>query len=475
MKSQILFTILFVQISLVTAQVDHREHFINFFTFDLELSQILDGNVKGYQYAIGDESGVVYRNFSGVAKEAVDNNGVVSDWNHNSQMYVASVAKMVCTVAIMKMLENSNVPGAPTLGNKLNLFLEDYLPIRWRALIDGTEDDIRLKHLMRHHSGLAGVSSNAKTAIAGTVNVPIPDAFDYENANFELAGFMTVYMANAATMGALEAFHLNSTNAVYDAAFINTIQSLYHNFVQTNILGPAGISADCALYAGNTNSTDVYRYGGPVDNNGSVFGNGSSCMYVGWILSATDMINFMQQWSNPGSPGNILSQASVDFINDFPDNASTTPLGWIFDRDGYNGNIEGYSHNGIWWTCGANTTNCEVYTSGVMLLEDNMYLSINVNSNASGGNRVNRTRDLLTAYDAAVCSPLILLSNANKKIYHSAETTILTLAAGLHVEPNETVVLKAGTTSILGPGFHAKPGSKFRAYIADCSTLPKFN
>ena len=464
----ILVAILMVSLGMTlsgSAQVTEREHYVHFATFDNTLDGLLNNNVMGYQYALGDEQGILFGDFGGLTRTGMDHPNGPQNWDNGSQMMSASIAKMITTVAILDMLENTSIAGALTMQDKLNLLLKDYLPVRWRNLIDGTEGQIRLIDLLRHQSGYPVASSiDPVSALNTTVNVAIPDAYEYANINFNLAGFMAIYMAFPIEMQNWENALVASGDELYNASFTAIIRNLHYQYIQDFILLPSGIIAECGAYVSDPSLTEVLRYGVPPDSVGTDFGTIQTCMSNGWILSAYDMIRFMQNWANPDEPGNILTFESVSLINDFPNNATTTPLGWIWDRD--TDLSEGYGHNGI-LNSGANDT----YTSGIVLTQDNFYMAVNVNSRATGGNITARGADLVTAYNAAVCAEDITLTGSFAKKFNSASDQLTTFG-NVEVELGKRMVFKAGNKITMLPGFHAKVGSQFRAYLDVCSNPP---
>lgn len=447
--------------SIAISQVANREHFIHESTFRSALSSNLDGLVKGYQYTVGDESGVLFSDVFGDRRSANDNAGTAASWTINNKMMGASVAKMVGTVAIMNILESTNIPGAPALNDKLEILLQDYIPLRWRTLINGNESQIQLKHLLNHQSGIPQGNADPQVALSGTMNASLPAGYTYANPNLDLACFMITYLANPTVMANLELLLAGEPNAVYDAAFKGNIRSLYQSYVQSEIFAPAGISVECGSNISDPATVEVYGYSSPGAEIGSDIGNISTCMSNGWIWSTEDMTKFVQKWTNPSLPGNILTAASVALINDFPNGATTSPLGWNRDRDTNIG--EGYAHGGLWLPSN------DTYRSRMILTQDNVIMNIHVNSDAPA----NLGGYMSTAYNAAVCAPDILIFNSFMKKYNSAENTIVTSEILEPIIDNgETVVFKAGDRVTLTPGFRAEPGSVFRAYIDTCNNLP---
>jgi len=449
-----------------TSLTAQRAHYIDEFTFKTFIKNRLDPLVAGYQYSVGDETGALFSDYGGNRSQEF---GFEVPWHSGVRMMTASISKMVCTVAIMHMLENNYVFGADSIQDKLDLKLKDYIPLRWRSLIDGTEGDITLKMLLRHHSGFAGygLESNPKTVLMNTMNTTLPDAFEYQNINFNMAGFMAIYMAYKDEMAANESNFSLFSDQLYDASMIALIRTKYREYVQQHIFDRLGISPDCAATL-DADDTEVYRYESKNDLFGVDMGNVKTCMSNGWILSAKNMVSFMQKWANPQLVGNILSYESVELINDYCANARTSPLGWASNRDAYDGKICGFGHNGVW------DYNGHSYTSAIVMLNDHTYMAINVNSNATDENRWWRGRDLIDAYNASYCVNDLTLDESNMKEFNSASKFIhsngLTIA-----NAGEVNVFKAGNQIILKPGFSAETGSSFRAYLKACDSFPELD
>jgi len=466
MKLKIFFIIsILLSTIIVFSQVQNREHYIHFSTFQSNLSSNLDPLIKGYQYTIGDETGSLYTNVYGDRRSENDNGGTAASWFSNSEMMGASVAKMVGTVACMMVLEDATIPGATTMNDKLQILLQDYIPSRWVSLIDGNEGLITLRHLLNHRSGFPQANPpDPQVTLSGTMNANFPIGYTYANPNMDLACFMAMYLANPITMAALESSLINSTDAVYDATMKSTIRNLYRGYILGQIFTPAGINVTCGADMANPSTVDVYAYSSPNAQLGSDIGNIITCMSNGLIWSTDDMTNFVQSWTNPQLPGNLLTAESVALINDFAaGNATTTPLGW--NRNADNNVGEAYAHGGLW------TPSNDTYRSRMILTQDNTIICMNANSDPSNGLDVGTF--ITNAYNAAVCAPNIGMSEFTMKKYNSAQSTIVTdILSPLTIDTGDINVFKAGDSVTLRPGFTAEAGSVFRAYIDSCGNLP---
>lgn len=437
-----------------------RQHYIHQPTFEAKISSLLDNKLKGYQYSIGDQSGVLFNGAFGRAKTIEDGDVL---WNNNLKMMSASIAKMVATVAISHMLDNTTVAGAPTFEDKLNLKLKDYIPIRWRSLINGNEGSVTLRHLLNHQSGFpSNTNINPKIALNGTMNSVLPSSFEYSNANFNMASFMAIYLSQPTAMSNLESALSGTTDAVYDSGFNAAIRTAYRDYAQDFVFAAIGITPECAATL-NSDETDVYRYDSVTDVFGDDLGTVLTCMSNGWMLSAEDMVKFMQKWANPTFGGNILSTTAVNKINEFGSVATNSPLGWVFNiTTKYN--VLGFTHNGIW------TSSNHLYTSEIVLTADDVYMAINVNSFATP-RQTRRGLDLIDAHNDALCAVSYSTNESLMEKYNSAQEYIVTSGTTIS-NINETNVLKAGDYIELKPGFRAQAGCSFRAYLDDCSSAP---
>jgi CubicO group peptidase (beta-lactamase class C family) len=112
-----------------------------------ELHQRLDCRVVGYSFFIGrsDRFGQF-----GKARTAAD--GPARDFTSSTKMPVASVSKLVTTLAALRVLQKNNVP--------LNSAIDRFLPSDWKA--DSTVKNITFEQLLSHTSGVMDYGNNAQ-------------------------------------------------------------------------------------------------------------------------------------------------------------------------------------------------------------------------------------------------------------------------------------------------------------------------
>lgn len=454
-----------------------RQHYIDESVFDDEIAAGIAGSVRGMSYAVGDENGVVFSNGFGLAKTFTD--GWPVFFSPKTPVMAASLSKMICTVTTMHILENTYLGGV-SMDDKLDLLFKDYSPSSWDSQFTGDQNDLTLRHLMTHLSGLDYESSPSPETeypsdyqtrlnpyyVLKIDMISVPGTnFKYSNVNFEAVMYMVMYMKYPGFLNSFQPAQYASFED-YLFALDHAVRALYYNYVQTNIFAPLGIVATCMSEYTDEDDYACWRYKEANDSTGVGIGFYNVCASNGWVLSSEGFIKFLQGWNNPANSSNLLSLESFSKINNFTA-GRLEALGWTSNRNPDNG-VKGLGHNGDWSADGKGGHKIK---TGMMVTGDNTYMIILTNSHLTG--LQSREKYMLEAYDKAICAPDIVLTGGNVRNLNSASLSIETDGV-LNINSNEERVFKSGEKISLKPGFRALPGSKFRAYIGDCNSLPSF-
>lgn len=282
--------------------------------FEQNLQGALNGWTIGHAYTIG-LNGAPYGqdadNDDGDARTAED--PPPSAQSVGKEMYVASMAKTLSAVGLLKALNGA--------GLSVDDDIAPYLPESW---VQGPNvDDLTFKHLLTHRSGLdpmglSGTSLEGQEFAAladyiadGTPGTLTFNTAEYTNANYSLMRILIPRIT------ADEGVITNYTNiwpedVVYAA--------MYADFIRAEVLDPAGVDAqDCSPDQGASERTLGYALSIP-DGPGTDFGDWSlGCGATGWYLSAIELGSFMAHLRH------------TDDIIDAPTRAlmDSQSLGWL--------------------------------------------------------------------------------------------------------------------------------------------------
>ena len=251
-------------------------------------------------------------------------------WTADIYMQIGSCSKLVTAIALTKILQDAGVSAGDPIWS--------YLPTYWD--LGPNVDQITFDSLMTMTSGLTFTSDSLsqQTYVAARENIEsgvpvasdIGDTYTYLNINFDLCRVLMATVSGAigttyayegpplpvssGPSGAPEppVHHLTELEANDDIWDQRTI-AFYEQYVQDNILAPAGVTAtlsrpaQCALaYASPAdgvpgwNSGDMSEYAGP----------------AGWHMSVAGLLTLMGTFRRAGT---IMGQAAAQaMLAQFP-------------------------------------------------------------------------------------------------------------------------------------------------------------
>ena len=278
-------------------------------------------------------------------------------WTTTTNMQIGSCSKLITAIALTKIIQDT--PGV-SAGDAIT----PYLPAYW-DLAAPNVGQITFADLMTMTSGLEFTSNNfsqqtyvaAREAIAtGALNAnDIGHTYNYLNVNFDLCRVLmatvsgaidTAYVYDGPPLPASSGpsgtppppWHrltqLEADDDIWDQRTI----AFYEQYVQENILGPAGVTAtlsrpaQCALaYTAppvsipGWNSGDMSEYAGP----------------AGWHMSVSDLLTLIGAFRRAGtimSPASAQAMLDAHYGIDWQHGPQTSPAGNLYPKNGDDGN-----------------------------------------------------------------------------------------------------------------------------------------
>lgn len=337
----------------------------------------LDGKVTGYSFFVGQ-----YPKFGsyGDARTAAD--APETAFKSNTKITVASVSKLVTTIAAVRLLDQKGI--------SLDTAIGPYLPSDWTVQSNYVKN-ITFAQLLGQRSGIKdygnvsmdyaklksfftqAVNTNANTMCqgSGVVNPANPinvnnQGWCYSNYNFAIMRVLLPKVAGFA----------EDPN---QGTRPQTLANQYTQLVQQNVfnlVGQTGVT--CKPPVNSTNFAFAYK--GPSDNSGGTnWGDVSLiCGAAGWYLSVEDMAKVMLSLN--AKDGKILAASGG---KDLFETMRQRGLGWDVDN---NGELE---KNGGWGAnCDGNGVCDNISTSVAMFgpVSGPRVLGVLfINSNITGG------------------------------------------------------------------------------------------
>lgn len=301
-------------------------------TFDPEafgqnISALLDFNTVGYAYgishngeaAVAEGTGGLYGTNLGIARNLAEDNFAL--FETDTRLEVASVSKIITTVAVLHLLESQS----DDVNAMLSTPIAEFLPADWvmGTNVNGPDNFVTIRHLLTHTSGFfeggdgdpanplgidfesfsANNFQNLRAMVAAGVpnpTVTLPDGsmgstYSYSNVNFSLLAKMIPYMRQDLNDEFLDHISEEANQQIpidADAIF----GFLYEQYVRDNILGPAGI-VDASMSVQDPNPAKGYDF---LDADELIPGFSQSDFTdlggaFGWKLSAPDLARFLNE------------------------------------------------------------------------------------------------------------------------------------------------------------------------------------
>ncbi|HEX5354843.1 MAG TPA: serine hydrolase domain-containing protein [Aquabacterium sp.] len=337
----------------------------------------LDGKVTGYSFFVGQ-----YPKFGSYGDARTSADAPETDFKSNTKITVASVSKLVTTIAAVRLLDQKGI--------SLDTAIGAYLPSDWNVQSNYVKN-ITFAQLLGQRSGIKdygnvsmdyaklksffsqAVNTNANTMCqgSGVVNPANPinvnnQGWCYSNYNFAIMRVLLPKVAGFA-------------EDANQATRPQTLANQYTQLVQQNVfnlVGQNGVS--CKPPVNSTNF--AYAYKGPSDNSGGTnWGDVSLiCGAAGWYLSVEDMAKVMLSLN--AKDGKILAASNG---KDLFETMRQRGLGWDVDT-----NTELEKNGGWGAACDANGV-CDNITTSVAMFGPvtgpRVLGVLFINSNITGG------------------------------------------------------------------------------------------
>src|SRR5580692_2263748 len=169
-------------------------------------------------------------------------------WHTTTPMQIASCSKLITAMALTKLLAQK--------GNSPDTAISPYLPGYW-GIPGPNVGQITFTNLMAQTSGLTDPSGGqdyaaAKQAIQigvadqtkiGTPGQLAEGTWDYQNINFDLCRILMATVSGTINVGFTDKGSVQPPTAVVDQAWDAGTLRFYQQYVQQNVLGPAGVTA----------------------------------------------------------------------------------------------------------------------------------------------------------------------------------------------------------------------------------------
>ncbi|MEO7509210.1 MAG: serine hydrolase domain-containing protein, partial [Pyrinomonadaceae bacterium] len=276
-------------------------------------------------------------------------------WTGNTRMHVASVSKLLTSMALLKALSKKGI--------SYQHRISDYLPAYWDQ---GPKiDQITFQDLLQHHSGfIVGKSATSyhtmKTVIQRGVNGSGSNAeYAYQNSNFGLMRIMIPILNGDLDRSAV----FSADGIINDQIWDGLTIGFYHDYLQANVFDPAGVhNVGFIPLPAAADGAVAYRF--PALNlHGWNSGDTSTVAGgAGWRLTLSELMKVVDQFRRRNT---IVPSATAQMILDKKfgiDQNIETPLGRIYNKNG------GWHHNGT-------TEQCVVY-----FMPDGIEVGVFVNS-----------------------------------------------------------------------------------------------
>lgn len=290
--------------------------------FVASLHEALKDNVVGYAVQLrqnGQPIATLQWNWS---RRPDDGN---QGWTPQRRMHVASVSKLVTAVALVRLLNERNIP--------YDARVAGWLPAYWTR--GSNIDDITFRHLLTHTSGIEVPGSSTdfltmRQEIAA--GVPAVGGSQYENVNFALMRILIPVIDGRIDRTLFEEEGAGApaggwVDQVWDWATIDQ----YHDYMATQVFARAGVPQTVGFDHG---AGAALAYGYPAGEGWNSGDLSSVSGGAGWVMSVDEVLDVMGQFRRGG---NIVSQQVAQQALEAGfgvDVRMDTPAGRLYNKNG---------------------------------------------------------------------------------------------------------------------------------------------
>lgn len=334
----------------------------------------LDGKVVGYSFFVGQ-----YPKFGSGGKARTSADGTAASFRSDTKITVASVSKLVTTIAAVRLLDQKNI--------SLDAAIGPYLPADWSV---GTYlKGVTFAQLLGQRSGIKdygnvkldyaqlkkfftqSVDSKANTMCQGSSVINPANPVNVNNQNWCYSNYNTAIMR--VLLPRVAGYAEDTNQATRPTTLANQYASLVRAHV-FNRVGQYGVACKPPASA-----THAFAYKMPGTEAGTDWGDVSDiCGAAGWYLSVEDLAKVMLSLN--AKDGKILAASGgKDLFNTM----RTRALGWDVVNDGE------LEKNGAWGADCNDQGVCDLVSTSVALFGPvtgpRVIGVLFMNSNISGG------------------------------------------------------------------------------------------
>lgn len=301
---------------------------LNVAKFGEEVRTALSTTVRGYALQLRKDGVTIFTHEYNKARAPKDGDVRMTV---NTRMHIASMSKLIASMATVKALEDKKLPWETKIGS--------YLPAYWT--VGSNVADITFKDLMTQRGfavpesssdgcGCRGDYETMRSVVAG--GVAATRERRYENVNFSILRVLDSILTGAVSRGSVYQIQIagqpNSADAIWD---IRTTDA-FLAYVNAKVFAPAGVSA---VGTAPNGASGALAYQNVTDEEGWDSGELATQLGgVGFRMSVKEYLDVMDAWRRKGTIVPVATaQAALDAGLGL-DNVRSTPAGKAYDKNG---------------------------------------------------------------------------------------------------------------------------------------------
>ena len=164
--------------------------------FKNEIAKRLGGKSVGLAVAVTQNGSLVTEYTYGKAKSNIDGNKKMTAV---TDAYVGSVTKFLTGMTLLRLLERSNTtfnPDGLSANQLLNRKIHLYFPKAWKNRMHNSWKNVNFRQLLQHKSGVRVDKNRAYLTIQTAIKFNNISVRSYNNANFEILGYLLPIVKN---------------------------------------------------------------------------------------------------------------------------------------------------------------------------------------------------------------------------------------------------------------------------------------
>jgi CubicO group peptidase (beta-lactamase class C family) len=305
---------------------------LNTVQFVADLRAVLKDKTRGYALQLRKGGAVAISEQWGQARSSTEGNVSMSV---NSRLHIASMSKLIASIATVKALEEKGLPWETKIGS--------YLPVYWA--VGSNVADITFKDLMTQRAfavpesstdgcGCNGDYTTMKTVVAN--GVAATRERRYENVNFSILRVLDSILTGAVGRGSI--YQIVNQPTASDAIWDIRTTDAFLAYVQAKVFQPAGVANVSPAPTG----FGALAYASATDEKSWDSGDLATQLGgVGFRMSVKEYLDVMDAFRRKGT---IVSPTKAQAAMDAGlglDNVASTSAGKTYDKNGAWGTSEG--------------------------------------------------------------------------------------------------------------------------------------